>query len=266
MKKVLVILVIINGLIVIKLKAQNWDIGVKAGGLSYIGDLNPKNPAKFNSGGLGIFLRKNITPYISVSGNFLFGILTGNDADSENAVLKERNLSFYTPIYEYSGQIELNFRNFVSGFEGKDFFSPYLFIGFGAIFFEPMRQLDGHNYRLRWYATEGQNISNPYNPVSLVIPVGFGAKYSTSFHWSIIGVLTYHYSFTNYLDDVNGSYPDPNLLYDDIARKLSDPSLSQNTKIGSQRGITFESDKYISLTIGIMYSIVDTDCRSVQFD
>ena len=87
-----------------KLNAQTWDIGVHTGGLCYLGDLNPNNPLYFNSGGVGIQLRKNLNSYWSLSGNFLFGVLQFYDSSSSNAVVKERNLGFYTPFYEYSGQ------------------------------------------------------------------------------------------------------------------------------------------------------------------
>lgn len=249
-----------------KLNAQTWDIGVHTGGLCYLGDLNPNNPLYFNSGGVGIQLRKNLNSYWSLSGNFLFGVLQFYDSSSSNAVIKERNLGFYTPFYEYSGQLELNFFNFVSGFEGKKHFSPFLSLGLGIMFFDPMRDMNGQSYKLRWYATEGQNISNPYSPITMVVPVGIGVKYNMSYKFGFIASVIYRYSFSKYLDDVNASYPNQSKLFNDISRKLSDTSLHTTAVEGLQRGVTNISDRYIYASFGITYSFINSECRSVQFD
>lgn len=63
--------------------------------------------------------------------------------------------------------------------------------------------------------TEGQGnagYDKPYSLVTLAIPVGFGMRYRLNQKIDIGFEVGFRFTFTNYLDDVGGTYPEQDVL------------------------------------------------------
>ena len=227
---------------------KNYEIGIFLGGSFYLGDLNPNgffNQFTRFAGG-GVF-RYNINNRFAARLNLLFGTITGDDSQSPSPSQQQRNLNFKSPVDELSAQVEFNFLEYEMG-NSKHSFTPYIFAGFGAFKFNPKGELNGSWVDLQPLGTEGQgtsaNHNAPYHLIQPCIPFGIGLK--TNFSKAVCLAIEWgmRKTFTSYLDDVSGTYVDPNLLLQargvngPIAVALADRSLSTDkaADVGAQRG------------------------------
>lgn len=246
-----------------KAQVATWEIGVAAGGAGYIGDLNQNNPLQISGLSGGAFVKRNFNPYIGVRLNYTYGQIKADDANSNSAQFRERNLRFKTPLHEVSALLDFNFRNFSAGSGVDKRFTPYLFAGFGAVLFKPYATYNGKEYRLDKLLTEGQTIAYPNLVVT--IPYGGGVRYNYKNAWSIFTEIGYRTAFTDYLDDVSGNYPSyknylgeyPNYV------NISDPSLHGTGVAGTQRGDYRKRDTYLFVSVGISFTFVNQKCYSL---
>jgi hypothetical protein len=251
--------------------AQYGEIGGWVGVSHYFGDLNPefKFPKPGPAGGLGG--RLNLTNRTSLKAGINYTLLRADDADSDDIFQQIRNLSFKSNVFEIFTQFEFNFLPFIPG--SKDnFFSPYLFGGLNVFNFNPQAELDGTWYRLRSMGTEGQRPGEEYSLTQVGIVYGMGARWALNRQWSINLELSSRKLFTDYLDDVSTTYPNPDDLLrnrGEIALALSDRSSDSNgfpiylNEPGRQRGDPAGNDFYVLLQIALMYHLGDVVCPSI---
>ena len=249
-----------------KSSAQVWELGLQAGGAGYMGDLNPTKPLKISGLAVGAFVKANFDPHWALSFNYNTGKIKANDAKSPYEQFRQRNLSFHTQLHELSLLVDFNFFDYFSG-GGYSSFSPYLYTGVGAVIFNPKANYQGTEYKLSQYFTEGQTES--YKTAALSIPYGAGVKYNFKTNWTVLANIGYRNAYTDYLDDVSGTYLDPaNLSTETNTRAiqiaLSDRSGENNGNyIGSkgvQRGDFRKRDTYMFVGIGITYTFVSQKC------
>ena len=244
-------------------QAQNyWDLGFFVGSSYYMGDINTTEHFKSgnNHPSFGFHVRKNKNSRWAFKGAFKYGKISGDDAESSDSFQINRNLSFESVLIEAGGIVEFNFLQFnpydkSSYFQYPDYFTPYIFVGLAGVYYNPKAELDGNTYELRKLETEGKS----YSPFSVAVPFGIGAKFRLSER--IVLELEYglRKTYTDYLDDVSGNYPDNPLSLSETAADLSDRSLEQNgadgTNWGTQRGNPNKNDWYnfsgITLTFNI---------------
>ncbi|TKC05675.1 hypothetical protein FA048_18355 [Pedobacter polaris] len=244
--------------------AQQIELGINAGGASYLGDLNQYNPIKISGISAGAFIKVNLDPHWAVGLHYNYGKIKGADSLSSYAQFRDRNLSFYTPLNEVSLLLQFNFFDLYSP-GGKRRFSPYIFAGIGAVVFEPKTEYKDNEYLLRLYNTEGQSMA--YKKHSLTIPYGVGIKYRYTESLTIFGQAGYRSPFTDYIDDVSGLYAKNNSWSGnnaEISRALADRSGEKTGNyIGSpdtQRGDFRKRDNYMFVGIGISYTFVSQKC------
>ena len=195
------------------------EIGVMVGGSNYIGDLNSFKPYYNVQPAAGLVYRYTIHSRLSFRANASAGWVGANDADAENALLVNRNLSFRSYIMEVGAGVELNYFPF---------------------------QL-GHP---RYKGTEGQgselNSKAPYSLTQLSIPLGIGCKLSLGRKASLSLEYGIRKTFTDYIDDVGSdSYVDPVTLDEvngPLAAHLSNRSLD-GSRYG-KRGTSATKDWY----------------------
>ena len=120
-----------------------------------------------------------------------------------------RNLDFYTDVNELSGDMRYEpFRNPVIWGNPRWFFSPYAGIGLGIFKFNPKTMYNGTEVELQPLGTEGPN--NTYSLTQLSVPISIGLKLNSPNRKYAIGIdFTYHFTNTDYLDDVSTVYADP---------------------------------------------------------
>lgn len=89
--------------------AQTWEVGVSAGSMGYMGDLNQNNPLKLNQAAFGFSVKRNFDSYWSLKLAALQGKISADESKSKYQQEIERNLSFFSPITEGGLIVEFNF-------------------------------------------------------------------------------------------------------------------------------------------------------------
>lgn len=224
------------------------EVGILVGGSYYIGDLNDKHFAHIQPA-VGLVYRKNINRRFTAKASFLRGEIRGSDKLERNVEIEDlakinRNLHFRSSIHELSGQFEFNFFEYETG-SNKYPFSPFVFTGISFYQFNPQaREIDtktpfdndGIGTSNEWVdlqplGTEGQHSTHypekePYMLQQFSIPLGIGIKWSLGDKFCLIAEYGIRKTYTDYLDDVGGTYADPAMLYmeNNQAASLSDRS------------------------------------------
>lgn len=250
------------------LSAQNVSIGVWVGISNYFGDLNTNANFEYTGPGAGIFVRKALNTRFAYTGSLNYGKIAFSDEANDNVYQKTRNLSFESPIVEFNNQIEFNFFKFDVTKE-KYNFTPYILAGVSLFYFNPTTTLDGVQVRLQEYATEGQgteeNNKGKYTRASFAIPMGFGFKYSFDPRWTIGLEGGIRKTFTDYLDDISGVYPEyiNNTPDNSLGADLSDRSNQVGEPIGlpgKQRGSNNRKDDFLFVGLSLSYNIIKVRC------
>jgi hypothetical protein len=263
--------------------AQGIELGLLLGASNYMGDLSndgivlgETHPAA------GIFGRYNLGEKWALKGYVGYGRISGTDQNANTDLKKSRNLSFYTDLYEASLQLEFNLvRNSVRYSQNYKRIVPYVFVGIGVFNYNPKADLNGSTFELQPLGTEGQGTTNyndrsKYGLTQPVIPFGIGFRKKLSQRWSIGVELGARYTFTNYLDDIGGTYAEARVVgraYGANAQLLSDrsweltPDGSTLFKEGDPRSIKKidMNDLYFTGGITLTYIFPNTGMRCPRF-
>lgn len=266
-----------------EIKSQNSEIGACVGTMFYLGDLNQTKLFKLNlkdkslnqlhiAG--GFMYRYNISPRFAFKADFLFGKVSSTDVGTDMA---NRNFNFFSPITEFSAEIELNFFELYNT-TGKNRFSPYIFAGITLFSFNPQTSYNDEIYELHSLGTEGQGLEGgpkPYSLTSAAIPFGIGIKATIGRYFAIGAEWGMRWTFTDYLDDVGGRYYDNDALranYGNLVADLADRSpeildvegnpLPRHVG-GHARGNETTNDAYsfACITLTVKFGNEDRACR-----
>ncbi len=249
-----VILIMLSGT---QIKAQNnWSLSFGGGITYYYGDLNERifTHTRFIKPAGMIALNRDLGNQWRFRLNYIHGGAAGADSVASNRSVRNRNLSFKSPLDEISAQIV--FRPIKHGLTAR--YHPYLFAGIGGLHFNPKAVLNDITYNLQPLGTEGQNIpggdyGDPYSLWTLSIPFGVGMQFMLSENWDLGIEVGYHKLFTDYLDDVSKKYPPKALLTQapdgELAVLFSDRTLTTSLKDGLDRGNDQFDDGFMHATI-----------------
>ncbi len=257
-------------LVLASVSAQRHELGVFAGGSYYLGDLNPSGHFEQSQPAVGLIYRYNINPRWAIRVNALFGSVEASDA--VNNKNNPRNLSFKSPITEFSVLTELNFVQFYTKSE-KYRFTPYIFAGLGIFNFNPQAQYEGKWYELQPLGTEGQGVAggkslyaltNANFPFGIGIKIGLFKVVCVGLEWGM------RKTFTDYLDDVSTTYVKASVFntndeYSTIATILADRSEVKHIA-GAQRGNSSNNDWYnfYGVTISFHLGKKESTCSSFK--
>lgn len=225
------------------------ELGLRFGGMYYIGDLNPFGHFKGTNLAGGMIYRYNIHSRTSIRASFTKGSIEASDANSKNPLHVNRNLSFQSDIYEGAVGIEFNYFPFQTGhyrYKG----TAYLFADIGFFHMNPTTTYNNETIELSTLGTEGQGTElsseGYYNLTQFTIPFGVGCKLSISKNISLNFEYGIRKTFTDYIDDVASSkYINPTLLTaanGPLAATLSNRSLD-GSRFG-KRGDATTKDWY----------------------
>lgn len=248
---------------------HNAEFGIGAGVGQYFGDINTDAGFKSLNLATGVFIRKQISNYVSIRGYGEYSFLGYSDVYSSNSFQRTRNLSFNTNVLEAGLSLDLNFYRFQPGFEGFNF-TPYVGLGVSAFYFNPYTYLDGNKVYLQPIGTEGQGSVfypnlNKYSKTALSVPLTVGLKYAINQRTNIYAEAMYRFTTTDFLDDVSGYYapnafPDPN----SIGYQLQDRSYELGgTPIGVKgrlRGDPTKKDGFLTFKLGVSFNIQTYVC------
>lgn len=262
--KRLSVLILLSFLSLTELRAQYSEFGILGGVSFYMGDLNPDIPFKQVMPAGGVFYRYNINDRFSVRGTFNLGYLKGDDAKSKVQSQLDRNLNFDSWLYEFAITGEFNFFKYAPG-DMQHFITPFLFGGIAVFKFNPTTKAsDDHRYELQPLGTEGQGTTfypdrKKYSLTTASIPFGLGVKCNISKTFSVGLEWGMRYTFTDYLDDVSGTYADPDVIRSErgnIAHELANRSnLADDQLNGRQRGNSKTNDWYSFALISLSMNI-----------
>ncbi|MBH83879.1 MAG: hypothetical protein CMP70_04315 [Flavobacteriales bacterium] len=232
------------------------EIGLTIGTSYYIGDLNDQH-FKLSRPATAFNYKTNLNRRFAIRGGLSFGEIRGSDKENNIDTAKfNRNLHFKSPLYEFAGIIEFNFFPYETGNKRYPF-TPYIFSGLSIFNFNPQARKfdtntpfdnDGNQSNNEWIdlqplGTEGQYSSQypeklPYQLIQFAIPVGIGFKASLSENFSLAVEYGFRKTFTDYLDDVGGTYASPQYLFmeNENAANLSDRSNALQNYITSNPG------------------------------
>jgi hypothetical protein len=228
--------------------------------------------------GYGIFYRRNFHHRWSFRAGLNGGLIQGQDALSQRIFENRRNLSYRNRVYDAYGQIEFNFLDKPKRHKYGSYvhFTPFLGIGLGLTYHNPQAMLNGQWVDLRPLGTEGQNFSEvgaypePYTRIAINVPISGGLKYYFAKHWAVGMELSWRKVFTDYLDDVSGTYVDRSVLLagqqGNLAATLADRSNEGDMPgigyEGLQRGDDSRNDQYAFFGISISYVFAQMVCPS----
>jgi hypothetical protein len=209
---------------------QYAEVGGGFGVAHYRGDIPTQHMGLTQYSPAGsVFWRYNYNPWISVRVAFAGGSFSAFDPvpTMNGSSYTSRNLSFRSDFIEMGVQYEWN----ITGLDihtGKRL-SPYLFVGINGFYYNPTTNLQGERIALQPLGTEGQVLKSEgkgYNLLQLGIPIGLGFKYTLTPRTHIGLELGLRKTFSDYLDDVSGAYPEMEAMMNmnPLAARLSDRS------------------------------------------
>ncbi|HVZ96003.1 MAG TPA: DUF6089 family protein [Chitinophagaceae bacterium] len=195
-------------------QAQEWDLELMPGVAAYNGDLTERRIAlNYFRPAAALNLKYNSGDYFNFRIGFSYARIGADDKDNPSPLLKERNLSFRSNIFELNVMGELTL------FDPESFDSyPYVMGGVGIFHFNPYAFDDnGRKVFLQPLSTEGEGLKEfpgrkKYSLYQICIPVGFGWKWTIKEKWNISYEFGYRITFTDYLDDVSKNYVDFGIL------------------------------------------------------
>lgn len=221
-------------------KRTRWEIMGGIGMTSFMGDLGGskrsdqsymRNIADFDMfssrAALWGGMRYKLSPSFAVRGTIAFGQLSGDDKWSGDEGRRTRNLNFRTILFENSYQLEYsiikesNARKWNKRRNRKvrgPSFNLYTFAGAGWFFFNPKGEdMYGNWVSLQPLGTEGQTANgndNKYSRFAVCVPYGIGMKIGINRKVDFGFEYGFRYTFTDYVDDVGGSYYDNKAIID----------------------------------------------------
>jgi Outer membrane protein beta-barrel domain len=247
------------------LAQQRLHVNAFGGFANYSGDLQTKRLTLDQSNGVfGAGIKYDLTNHISVRGGINLASVQGTDKKNDG-LLRERNLSFKTRLFEANLMVEYTFMDLQ-----QKKFSPHVFGGVAVYRFNPYTyDTLGNRIYLQPLSTEGQGLSaypgrKPYSLTQFAIPFGAGIKYRVSDNVVLSYEIGLRKLFTDYLDDLSMTYVDPVLLQQErgsqaVAMSYRGGELKDGNPVYPGDGVTRGGSKYkdwyyftgIGITVGI---------------
>jgi len=251
--------------------SQEHEFGLWSGISNYFGSLNYRASFKYVRPGGGFFYRYNYKYRCAFRTSINYGMIEYFDHSNSDAYAQQRNLSVRSNIYDWTNMFEFNFFKYNKESK-KDWFTPYIGIGFSVFFYNPQGLFNGTWYYLQPLGTEGQNDPSysgvkKYNLYSFAIPLEGGFKFSFLRNWNAGIEFGLRETFTRYLDDASGVYPSYASLpggSGGLANALSNKSGDNSVVVpGLQRG-DGKPEQYLFAGITISYTIMRMQCPTTS--
>lgn len=241
-------------------KAQTIEVGVTGGLSYYIGDIIPARHFYQSDFAFGASLRYYQNSRWAF--RFQYSNINISASDIKSQVRPERGLAFSSKVNDFALMAEFNFLDYVTG-SGKNKISPYIFGGVSFFTFKSVHP-DGTALLHEQTTTNEQGETTTqlvgmegkaYNSFSFSIPFGVGVKYSLCKRIGVTLEWRIHKTFTDYLDDIHGLYPEQDYIVDGY--NYTDPT--DNYEPGMQRGngaaesILINSDWFSMFGLSVSY-------------
>ena len=225
-----------------KKKSKYMSVGPTVNAMNYFGELDAgqsfiATSTQFTRWNLGCVLSKRVHPRVTARTTLSWGRIQGDDSKSSttqglDVYRHARHLNFRNDLFEFKvdGVVDL-FQN-RKGVEKRVKLTPYGFLGVAFLYHNPKGYFAPKDkwVSLQPLGTEGQYVKgsgvDPYSKFQVVVPFGIGVRYKVSVLWDVAFEIGWRKTFTDYLDDVGGTFTDKaNFAPLSEAYYLSDPSI-----------------------------------------
>jgi len=236
-----------------KFKDRYFTVYAGTGTATYFGELNSGNeingrPSLFTAG-----IEARLLDRIGARVELHYLSLSGSDSSApDSSFQRQRNLSFESNNYQAHLGLTYYLKPYRKDYHKRWIFDPYLAAGIGYLRYNPAAEFMGERFLLRQARTEGVS----YRKWSFTIPFGIGAKFRINEFLNLSTEVLYHLAFTDYLDDVSGTYA--SVFNSSTAEFLSDrkheagvlhPVFYDQISPGSPRGNPTDDDRFLLLSI-----------------
>ena len=226
-------------------------VGLGVGTSTYFGDLaGYRQPLRslttLPRWNAGLMFTRQFTPRVGVRASFTWVRLVGDDYTFAKgnpvtyAAQYVRNLHFRNDVKEFALIGTYDFIPSGRTPRARPKLTPYALAGIGLVAHNPKaltpRTGDAAESTQQWVAlqplgTEGQGqpgYAKPYSLVTIAIPVGLGLKYKLSEFFDLAAEVRVTPTFSDYIDDVGGPYPNPADLTTPLGQALSNRGIAVN--------------------------------------
>ncbi|MEO5564433.1 MAG: DUF6089 family protein [Chitinophagaceae bacterium] len=241
-------------------QAQNFHFSARLGLAGYAGDLKAKQISLGGNSLMGsLGARYDLTERIALRS---YLTLTSLKADDKKGTpgMQSRNLNFKSGFFGWETSVQYSFLN-----PNESWWIPYAFVGVELFHFNPKtKDVNGQTVKLQPLSTEGQGVINgvkKYKLTQFSVPMGIGIERSLNEDMRLGLELGYHFTNTDYIDDVSGVYVDPALLLDlkgqetvDLAYRGYEVGAGPYPPAGTQRGAKSKDGYYyFAVTYTVRY-------------
>jgi hypothetical protein len=244
---------------------KNKEIGVLVGGSNYHGDLAREIVPSETGLMLGAYYGRNFNEWVTGRAQLSYGQISGSDDNFD--IYQNRNLHFFSHVAEFSATMELNFLPYGTN-PNLRMFSPYVFIGLGLFHYTPKTRIGDVVHNLHRLNTEGQGlVKEKYSLIQPCMPLGFGLKVKQSQNILVGLEIGFRKTWTDYLDDVSGDYPNYELMVREkgsfaaqMSHRYKDIDPSVTVSKGHMRGDPHLNDWYFFLNLRLAYQFGRPPC------
>jgi hypothetical protein len=236
-----------------KFKDRYFSTTLGTGTSTYFGELNYKNQISERLTQLNAGIEARLLNRISARIEATYFKITGDDNQApDSSFQRQRNLHFQSRNFH----IQLNTIYYLKDYQGdyhrRLIIDPYLFSGVGYLFYNPRAKLGNELFSLRDAQTEGIK----YDKWTVTIPVGVGTKFKINEFANLNFEVSYHFTFTDYLDDVSTTYASE--FSNETSQLLSirkdevgvvDPTFYDQIQPGSPRGDASDNDRFLQISL-----------------
>lgn len=189
MKKIFLIL---STFFVIQTNAQIHEIGVFAGGTSFIGDVGKMQYVDVQEPAFGIIYKWNKSTRHAWRASFTHGKISDNDLESNMPSRVKRGYQFTNTINELALGLEFNFLEYdLHSLDNQ--FTPYVHVGLAGFMHDELVVSNNQTYNL------------DKSKFNLAIPMTVGVKARLYKQLSIGAEVGFRYTFSDNLDGSNPS-------------------------------------------------------------
>ncbi len=225
--------------------------------------------------------------WLGIRANLNYGKLYGADnlttgEDFASQGRRERNLDFRTSMLEGQLLVEVYPTDFFTlPLDYQPRLRPYAVAGVGFFHFNPQGSYTNAAGQTSWVnlrhlhtegegfppdAQNGQVYPSQYSLWQPSIPLGIGVRYDLSDKISVSGELLHRMTFTDYLDDVSGSFVQDTMQY---YKYLPPATAAMAVKMGNKSGLPISAfstrgdpthnDSYFTFTIRLIFKFGGSD-------
>lgn len=204
-------------------------------------------PIQYIRPGIGANISRRVTPRISLIGEVMWLRLMGDDHNGSNLQtpnkipLYIRNLHFRNDVKEASAGLKYDLFPSINHYRRRPVYNLYGTVGLSFFYHNPKAKVysDSTLTKSGWVNLRPLKTENKeYSKFQMAIPLAVGIRYKLSLQWDLEIEVGYRYTFTDYLDDVSGNYPEPSSLKSNLAKQLSNRTAEVKSALsGKERDV-----------------------------